>query len=157
MQRYFKHVDNVLNISKDTLYNTRVNSATWNESDNTWKIQCDNGTSITTRFMHCCLGFAAKRHFPDWKGLEDYKGYICHSSFWPVEGVDMKGKRVAVIGNGATGIQIAQEAARDASQLGVYIRTPNTTIPMQQRPVDPVQAKKVCSPELISVLRTCPN
>lgn len=54
----------------------------------------------------------------------------------------MKGKKMAVVGNGATGIQIAQTAARDASQLGVFIRTPNTCIPMNQAPVDEEQAKK---------------
>jgi hypothetical protein len=53
--------------------------------------------------------FAAKRYFPDWEGLEDFKGVIHHSSFWPKDGVDVKGKRVAVIGTGATGVQITQE------------------------------------------------
>ena len=54
----------------------------------------------------------------------------------------MKGKKMAVIGNGATGIQIAQTAARDASELGVFIRTPNIAIPMNQGLVDSEQAKK---------------
>ena len=54
----------------------------------------------------------------------------------------MKGKKMAVVGNGATGIQIAQTAAREASELGVFIRTPNTCIPMNQGEVDPEQAKK---------------
>ena len=104
LQRYFQHMDKVLDISKDTIYNTRVSSATWDDNAHKWHVVCDNGTRITTRFLNCCLGFAAKRHFPDWPGLEDYKGYICHSSFWPVEGVDMKGKKMAVIGTYPTGI-----------------------------------------------------
>ena len=54
----------------------------------------------------------------------------------------MKGKKMAVVGNGATGIQIAQTAAREAGELGVFIRTPNQCIPMSQGPVDPEQAKK---------------
>lgn len=142
LQRYFQHIDNTLNISKDTIYNTRVGSATWNDSTHKWIVVCDDGTRIATRFLHCCLGFAAKRHFPDWPGLENYQGYVCHSSFWPVEGVDMKGKKMAVVGNGATGIQIAQTAAREAGELGVFIRTPNTAIPMNQQLVDPERAKK---------------
>jgi cation diffusion facilitator CzcD-associated flavoprotein CzcO len=142
LQRYFQHVDNILDISKDTIYNTRVSRATWDDSGHKWNITCDNGTKISARFMHCCLGFAAKRHFPDWPGFENYKGYMCHSSFWPVEGVDMKGKKMAVVGNGATGIQIAQTAARDVAELGVFVRTPNTCIPMNQKPIDPVKAKQ---------------
>lgn len=135
-------MDKTLDISKDTIYNTRIASATWDESDRKWHLKADNGTTITARFMNCCLGFAAKRHFPDWKGYEDYKGYMCHSSFWPVDGIDMKGKKMAVIGQGATGIQIAQTAARDASDLTVFIRTPNTALPMNQGLVHMEQAKK---------------
>ena len=67
---------------------------------------------------------------------------MCHSSFWPVEGIDVRGKKVGVVGNGATGIQIAQTLAREADQLNVFIRTPNTCIPMSQGPLDPEQAKK---------------
>jgi cation diffusion facilitator CzcD-associated flavoprotein CzcO len=109
--------------------------------DNKWHIECENGTCITTRFMNCCVGFAAKRHFPDWPGLSDYQGYICHSSFWPDEGVNMKGKRVAVVGSGATGVQIAQSAAKEASELTVFIRTPNTCIPMKQSLINPENAE----------------
>lgn len=89
--------------------------------------------------MHCCLGFAAKRHFPDWEGLDTFKGYMCHSSFWPSNDVDVKGKKVGVVGNGATGIQIAQTCAPNAAELKVFIRTPNTCLPMQQGKVDPQQ------------------
>ena len=53
---------------------------------------------------------------------------------------------MAVVGNGATGIQIAQTAAREVDQLGVYVRTPNTCIPMNQSPVDPEKARKVKFP-----------
>ena len=141
LNKYFQHIDKRIDVSKDKLYNTRVTKAVWNDSDHKWCIECENGTRIKATFMNCCLGFAAKRHFPDWPGLEDYRGYICHSSFWPKEGVDLKGKKVGVIGNGATGIQIAQSAARDASELTVFIRTPNTCIPMRQSNLDPKELK----------------
>ncbi|KAK0997823.1 hypothetical protein LTR54_009620 [Friedmanniomyces endolithicus] len=126
----------------NVLYEHKVVSAGFDPSINKWHLVCENGTRITARFFLGCLGFAAKRYFPDWPGLDDYKGYVCHSSFWPTEGVDMKGKRVAVIGTGATGIQIAQEAAREAGHLTCFVRTPNLCIPMQQGPVDPETAKK---------------
>ena len=100
LKRYFKHVDKVLNISKDVLYEHKVVSAGFDPSIDKWHLVCENGKRITARFFLGCLGFAAKRYFPDWPGLDDFKGYVCHSSFWPTEGVDMKGKRVAVIGTG---------------------------------------------------------
>ncbi|KAM3424915.1 hypothetical protein BST61_g6889 [Cercospora zeina] len=122
LQRYFEHADQVLDFSKDTIYNTRV--------------------EVKARYLNCCLGFAAKRHFPDWPGIDDFQGYICHSSFWPKEGVDMRGKRVACIGSGATGIQLAQESSKTAEHLTVFVRTPNTSIPMRQKLIDPEESKK---------------
>ena len=142
LKRYFQHVDEALNISKDVLYEHKVIAAGFDPSVDQWRVQCENGVRITARWFIPCLGFAAKRYFPDWPGVDDYKGYICHSSFWPSKGVDMAGKRVAVIGTGATGIQIAQEAAKEADHLTCFIRTPNTCVPMNQGPVDPKQAKK---------------
>ena len=61
LQRYFRHIDKTLDISKDTLYNTRVDSAKWDDAAHRWIIECDNGTRISTTFLNCCLGFAAKR------------------------------------------------------------------------------------------------
>lgn len=119
-----------------------MNAARWDDPAGKWNIECDNGTRIRSTYMICCLGFSAKRSFPDFQGLDGFKGYICHSSFWPEEGVDMHGKKVGIVGQGATGIQIAQEAAKDAEKLSVFIRTPNTAIRMNQRLVDPEQGKK---------------
>lgn len=143
LKRYFQHIDNVLDISKDTFLGCKVVAAGFDPQVDKWRIVCENGLKVTARFFLPCLGFAAKRYFPDWPGLEDkYKGYLCHSSFWPAEGVDMKGKKVAVVGTGATGIQISQEAARDAAELTCFVRTPNLCLPMRQGPVDQEESKK---------------
>ena len=119
LDRYFTHVDKVLHIKKDTIFSTKVEAADFDANTNKWTISCDNGTSIRARFFIPAIGFAAKRHFPDWPGLEEgvFKGVIHHSSFWPSGGVDVRGKKIAVIGTGATGIQIAQTTARDAEEL----------------------------------------
>lgn len=142
LKRYFQHVDDVLDISKDVYFKHRVVAARFDADVDKWHIECENGTTITARFFICCLGFAARRYFPDWPGLDDFQGYMCHSSFWPAEGVDYKGKRVAVIGTGATGIQIAQETAKEAAHLTCFVRTPNICLPMNQGPIDPDQAIK---------------
>ena len=70
---------------------------------------------------------------PDVPGLDSFKGEIHHSSFWPAEGVNFDGKRVAVIGTGASGVQIIQEVGATASELIVYQRTPNLALPMGRR------------------------
>ena len=142
LREYFKHVDRVLDLSKDVFYETRVINAKFDADVNKWHIKCNNGTEITARFFLCSLGFAAKRHFPDWDGLDSFQGAICHSSFWPEDGIEMKGKRVGLVGTGATGVQIAQEVAKEAKTLTVFQRTPNLTCPMNQATIDPEQAKK---------------
>jgi cation diffusion facilitator CzcD-associated flavoprotein CzcO len=68
-------------------------------------VRCDDGKVFRASFFIAAIGFAAKRHFPDWKGLDSFKGIIHHSSFWPKD-VDVRGKKMAVIGTGATGVQV---------------------------------------------------
>lgn len=100
-----------------------------------WIVETEDGRTAKARYLLLATGFAAKRHFPGWPGLDRFKGEIHHSSFWPDAGVDVKDKRVAVIGTGSTGVQIAQETAKTAGSVTVFQRTPNLALPMQQKPL----------------------
>lgn len=62
-----------------------------------WRVS-EDGQVATARFLIVAAGF--ERHFPDWKGLDTFKGEIHHSSFWPQEGLDFKSKRIGVVGTG---------------------------------------------------------
>ena len=137
LQRYFDHVDKVLDIRKDVIFEKRVVGAEYDAKQGRWGVDCEDGWKGTSRFLVVATGFAAKRHFPDWPGLETFKGEMHHSSFWPQDGVDVKGKSVAVIGTGSTGIQIAQETARTpgVKKVTVFQRTPNLALPMAQRKI----------------------
>ncbi|KAI6855739.1 FAD/NAD(P)-binding domain-containing protein [Hortaea werneckii] len=135
LRKYFAHVERKLDIKKDVAFDTRVVGAQFNPQTHKWDIQTEDGRTAHARYLINAIGFAAKRHFPDWKGLDTFKGEMHHSSFWPESGVDMKGKRVAVVGTGSTGIQIAQESAKEASHVTVFQRTPNLCLPMRQRKV----------------------
>lgn len=133
LRDYFVHVEEQLDIKKDVSFNTRVIGSQFDNESKTWEVKTEDGRTAHCKYLINAIGFAAKRHFPDWKGLTDYKGELHHSSFWPDEGVNVKGKRVAVIGTGSTGIQIAQETAKDAASVTVFQRTPNLCLPMRQR------------------------
>ncbi|GAB7348873.1 hypothetical protein MBLNU459_g7574t1 [Dothideomycetes sp. NU459] len=133
LRNYFAHVEKVLDIKKDCAFNSRVVGAQFNTETKKWDIQTEDGRTAHAKILINAIGFAAKRHFPDWKGLDSFKGVMHHSSFWPESGVDIKGKRVAVIGTGSTGIQLAQETAKDAASVTVFQRTPNLCLPMRQR------------------------
>jgi cation diffusion facilitator CzcD-associated flavoprotein CzcO len=155
LREYFEHVDKKLHIKKDTVFNAKVTAAEFNEKTDKWTIHCDSGKTFRASFFIAAIGFAARRHFPDWEGLDTFKGVMHHSSFWPHEGVDVHGKRVAVIGTGATGVQIAQEWAKEIGESGdlkVFQRTPNLACPMRQVQLTPEeQAKdKLKYPELFN-------
>lgn len=83
------------------------------------------------------MGFAAKRHIPDWEGIDEFQGTFLHPSYWPHEEPDLKGKSVAIIGTGATGVQIIQALAPIVGKLVVFQRTPSTAIPMGQVDFNP--------------------
>ena len=119
-------------MKKDVAFNTRVVSAQFDVPSSKWIVKTEDGRTARATYLINAIGFAAKRHFPDWKGLDEFKGEMHHSSFWPESGVDVKGKRVAVIGTGSTGIQIAQETAKEADSVTVFQRTPNLCLPMRQ-------------------------
>ncbi|GAB0139122.1 hypothetical protein EsDP_00007337 [Epichloe bromicola] len=121
MSRYFEHVDSVLNIKKDVLFKSKVVSAQYLVDASTWSVRIEDGTSFTST---------------EWAASDTFRGTTCHSACWPSSGVDLVGKRVAVVGTGATGVQMAQEISRQASHLYVFQRTPNLCLPMRQRKLD---------------------
>jgi cation diffusion facilitator CzcD-associated flavoprotein CzcO len=134
---YFQHLDKVLDLRKDVIFNTKVVGAEFSEDVNTWTITTGGGATFVSRYFIPAMGFAAKRVFPDWPGIERFKGEIHHSSFWPKEGVDVQGKRVAVVGTGSTGVQMTQEMGKSAGFLTVFQRTPNYCLPLPQEDLTP--------------------
>lgn len=88
------------------------------------------------------LGFASKHYSPPFPGIGNFKGSVFHTAQWPQHDAHLKGKRVAVIGTGASGIQTIQEVGPKAKHLTVYQRTPNMCLPMQQKPVDPAEEEQ---------------
>lgn len=130
--KYFEHVDEKLDLSRHIKFDARVTSAKFDGSE--WLVTINNNREIATRakFIILCTGSAGCNHTPSFAGLSSFKGVTVHSSLWPQNGLDVAGKRVAVIGTGASGVQIIQELAPHVSHLTVYQRTPNFALPMQQ-------------------------
>ena len=137
MREYFAYVDRKLDISKDVRFNTRVETAEFDTDRNQWVVHASDGTTVRCSYLVPCLGFAAKPYLPPIPGRDTFAGICHHTALWPQEGVDLSGKRVAVIGTGASGVQVIQEAARDAADLTVFQRTPNLAMPMGQRTLTP--------------------
>lgn len=68
-------------------------------------ISTDGGETFKAQYLLLNTGFAAKRYIPDWKGIATFKGTFLHPSYWPAQDLELKGKRIAVVGTGATGLQ----------------------------------------------------
>ncbi|KAJ9641709.1 hypothetical protein H2204_002771 [Knufia peltigerae] len=132
--QYFKHVSRVWNLDPDVTFNSRVKSMVWDTSDKLWLVEVENGAEVL-RAQHVVMGtgFAAKPHVPDYKNLASFRGITTHSASWPMDdGIDLSGKRVAVVGTGASGVQLVQAISKSASNLTVFQRTPNLALPMGQ-------------------------
>lgn len=136
LERYFKHVDDKLNLSKDILFNTTVTSAEFCHSRDQWLVKTDvDGITTWANVFILCTGAADYKYTPSFPGLHKYKGITCHTKAWP-KSLNVADKRVAVIGTGASGIQVIQEVASDVRHLTVFQRTPNMALPMQQSSIE---------------------
>ncbi len=149
LRRYFEYVDRKLGLSRDVRFDTRVTAARFDADADQWRIECADGHRVRTRFLIPCTGFASRPYVPALRGLETFAGPCFHTAEWPQEGLELRGRRVGVIGTGASGVQVIQEAASIVSHLTVFQRTPNMALPMQQRRLDePTQrAMKAHYPE----------
>lgn len=127
---YFRHVADRFDLRRDISFNTAVESAHFDEDANHWRIRTGNGDRVTARFLITGLGLlASATHIPDFDGLDAYEGQLLHTGAWPRDGVELAGKRVAVVGTGSTGVQVIPAVADDAAHVYVYQRTPQYVIP----------------------------
>ncbi|KAI0977108.1 hypothetical protein F4678DRAFT_411862 [Xylaria arbuscula] len=133
LRAYFDHVDKVIGVKKDCAFNTVVIGARFHTDLGRWIVKTSDGRTAKAKYLVLGTGFSAKRYVPSWPGMDKFKGVIHHSSFWPDEKVDVKEKRCAVVGTGASGVQIVQAWGPLASEVKVFQRTPNLAVPMRKR------------------------
>ncbi|KAJ4377334.1 hypothetical protein N0V83_000159 [Neocucurbitaria cava] len=138
--RYIKRVAEKHNMEKDIIFNTRIKSAHWDDRSHTWTFVDEDGDEYLTRFFVSCLGFLSSPTLPKIPGIADFKGDSFHTSRWPADldvGRDFAGKRIGVIGTGATGIQTitALSKAPSIKSLSVFQRTANWSAPLRNVPL----------------------
>ena len=111
-ERYLNHVADKFNLRRDIQFNSRVASAHYQEDTRSWDIVLDDGSRYSTRFLVTAIGILSAPTMPNIPGVGTFKGQACHTHAWPKEGVDFAGKRVGIIGTGATAVQTIQEIAK---------------------------------------------
>jgi len=133
---YFNFVADRLDLRKHYQFNTRVNSAVWDETRKLWKVTTDRGETVEATYCVMATGPLSIPRDPEIPGIDGYEGQLLRAGKWPHHPVSFTGKRVGVIGTGSTGIQIVQEVGRQARELFVFQRTPSFTMPMRNQKLD---------------------
>ena len=127
--KYANHVADRFNLRPDIQFNTSVLGATFDEGTNLWSVATSDGNKVTAKFVVLATGCLSNAKMPDIRGLDRFKGKVYHTGHWPHEEVDFTGLRVGVIGTGSSAIQSVPLIAKQASQLTVFQRTANFSIP----------------------------
>ena len=133
--RYLQHVADRFGLRDLISLRTRVVAAHWREADRRWFVATDTGATFAPRWLITAMGPLSVPVEPAIEGRDSFAGPAFHTARWPHEGVDIAGRRLGVIGTGATGVQVIQEVAKEASQLFVFQRSPNWCAPLHNAPI----------------------
>jgi cyclohexanone monooxygenase len=127
--RYAGHVADRYDLRKDIQFNTTVKSAVFDERANRWAVTTSDGQATIAQYVVLATGCLSNARTPEFRGMKDFKGKVYHTGNWPHEKVDFTGLRVGVIGTGSSAIQSIPLIAEQASQLTVFQRTANFSVP----------------------------
>jgi cation diffusion facilitator CzcD-associated flavoprotein CzcO len=133
--RYLNHVADKFDLRKHMQFNCAVEAAHFDEAADLWRLKLGDGRELTCRFVVLAVGLLSAPTLPRLPGLDDFKGRSFHTYYWPHEPVEIRGKKVAVIGTGATAIQIIGEIADKVGDLTVFQRRPNWSAPLHNSPI----------------------
>jgi cation diffusion facilitator CzcD-associated flavoprotein CzcO len=128
--RYLNFVADKFDLRKHMQFNCKVEAMYFDETCNLWQVKISDGRNLTSRFAVLAIGLLSAPTMPRLEGIEDFKGHSFHTYYWPHEPVELAGKKVAVIGTGATGIQLIGEIADKVGELTVFQRRPNWSAPL---------------------------
>jgi cation diffusion facilitator CzcD-associated flavoprotein CzcO len=141
--RYLNYVADKFDLRRDIQFRSRVKAAVYHEDNRSWGITLEDGSSLSARFLITAIGPLSTPTLPRIEGRDDFRGQSFHTAQWPHASVDFAGKRVAVIGTGATGVQTIQTIAGDVGHLTVFQRTPNWCAPLHNGKIDAATQAKI--------------
>lgn len=136
IERWLQWVTERLDLRKDIQFDTTITGATFDEDRGRWTITTDRGDTIDTQFFVTCAGMLSAPLQDVFEGQDSFRGQLVFTSSYPADGLDLTGQRVAVVGIGATGIQVIQTIASEVGHLTVFARTPQYVLPMKNPSYD---------------------
>jgi cation diffusion facilitator CzcD-associated flavoprotein CzcO len=142
-ERYLNYVADKFDLRRDIQFRSRVSAAHYREETRTWDITLDDGRRYSARLLITAIGVLSAPTLPRIPDVDTFKGQSCHTAHWPKEPVNFEGKRVAVIGTGATAVQTIQTIAKEVAQLTVFQRTPNWCAPLHNSVISEEQMREI--------------
>jgi cation diffusion facilitator CzcD-associated flavoprotein CzcO len=128
--RYLNYVADKFDLRKHMQFDCKAEAARFDETRDLWHVKTGDGRELTCRFLVLAIGLLSAPTMPRLEGIDDFKGRSFHTYYWPHEPIDLTGKKVAVIGTGATAIQLIGEIADKVGELTVFQRRPNWSAPL---------------------------
>ena len=141
--RYLNHVADKFGLREHMVFNTRVSAARFDDEAGLWRLKVDDGRVLTCRFLLTAVGLLSIPTPPRIPGMDSFRGVSMHTYDWPDERLDLTGQRVAVIGAGASGIQVIASIADKVESLTVLQRRPNWAAPLNNSPISEDEMAKI--------------
>ena len=142
-ERYLNYVADKFDLRRDIQFDSRVTAARYQEDARSWDVILEDGRHYNTRFLITAVGVLSAPTMPRIPGVESFRGQSCHTHYWPKEPVKFEGKRVAVIGTGATAVQSITEVAKTVGHLTVFQRTPQWCAPLHNAKIAQEEMRRI--------------
>lgn len=143
--KYLNHVVEKFGLREHMQFSCRVASMVFDDDTDTWTLTLEDGRTLTTHFVITAVGVLSIPTMPKIEGADTFKGLSFHPFYWPHDPPDLRGKRVGVVGTGATAIQFIPEVAKVAGELKVFQRRPNWAAPLNNSPITEEQMDDIRS------------
>ena len=142
-ERYLNYVADKFDLRRDIQCKSRVAAAHYQEATRSWDVTLEDGRRYCTRLLITAIGVLSAPTMPHIAGVDTFQGQSCHTAHWPKEPVNFAGKRVAVIGTGATAVQTIQNIAKKVGHLTVFQRTPNWCAPLHNAKISDEEMRDI--------------
>lgn len=122
LKKYAVHVADKYDLKRHMRFDAVVNGARWDEATGEWVVAIEGGEELRATYLLTATGFLSQPKMPDIEGIDSFAGKVIHTTDWD-DDYDLTGKRVGIIGTGATAVQLIPEVAKVVADLTVYQRT----------------------------------
>lgn len=154
--RYVNHVVDKFDLRKHVQFGCNLKRAVWDDEHHIWTLELAGGRTLTCRYLLTAIGLLSAPTMPRLAGMDSFRGPSFHTYHWPKEPVELAGKRVAVIGTGATGVQLIGAIADKVGQLTVFQRRPNWCAPLHNAPISAAEMASIRA-DYAAIFKKCDN